>query len=727
MRKKNLFIIPVFLTFIFLLVLFLNVPLLRDILVFFYLSFVPGFVIVKTFIKKEIGLIYFFLFSVGLSIFASMLLGLLVNAIYVFAGISKPLSVLPLSVVISVFTLIFSVIGYYRDFSSDIAFSIDFNVKRHLPLAFVLTLIPILGIVGALYINVLIMITLCIIIFFLCILCFTSNKLVPIKLYPFIIFSISISILLLNLLMSKYVIGDDANLEFFVFRINQIRGYWGPIDTGVNSWTAISYNSMLSVTLLPTFYSVLMTIKTEVLFKILYSFIFSLVPIALYQLFKRESSTSIGLLSALFFVFTYSAFFGELISVNRQIVSEFFLVLSILIWIDKALPINEKRLLLIVFGACIAVSHYSLAIIYLVFITLVVIISSIKSKFDDTFNAPTVLSIFGITFLWYMFSAGSTTYSTLNLIVDTIRRAFAQLTNFQLASMTAGNVSSIYGLPEVFTTASWINLVVTGLVTLSLAVGVIIVILLSRKLGISDKYNLVCVFFAVMFIVSYFFPSIAATLNFTRFYAITFLFLSICIPIGALSLIKFGQTILTGRGKNLKNNLSSLSNHGRISMFLVAILLGAYFLSQTGFVNYVTNGAIHSSTFDYYKIKTSSQSSYQIQFYESYTQDQDVSSAIWLSKFLNSSSSRVYSDSIAGRHVLVSQGLINWNRILYLTNTTEPDQGSLVYLSGLNIVNGLVPSDDAVYNYSEVSSAFKESHLIYSNGNSEIWCPPKKN
>ena len=410
-------------------VILLNIPVIRDIIVFAYLSFVPGFVILKTFKLKELSLLNTFLISVGLSLFALMFVGLLVNELYVILGLSEPLSIIPLTAAMSTFTLIVFFIGYRRDFSINFV-SLDgmFKATRsYLPLALVLIILPILSIVGALYVNIPIMIILCLTIAVLCVLSIASNKLIPSKSYPFLIFSISISILLLNLLMSKYIIGDDANLEYYVFKVTQIRGYWGPINAVTNSATALSYNSMLSVTLLPNVYSVLMNLQNEMLFKILYSFIFSLVPVTLYGIYKNETGKLIGLLSTFFFVFTFNAFFGELISVNRQIVAEFFLVLSILLWLDKTLPIKEKRILLIIFGVSIAISHYSIAVIYLIFVSLVVIISSIKSKVDDAFNASTVLAIFGITFLWYAFSTGS----ILTSIINTIQTAAAELTNFQ--------------------------------------------------------------------------------------------------------------------------------------------------------------------------------------------------------------------------------------------------------------------------------------------------------
>jgi uncharacterized membrane protein len=645
-----------------------------------------------------------------------MSVGLLVNELYVILGLSEPLSIIPLTAAMSTFTLIVFFIGYRSDFSINfVSLDVLFKATRsYLPLALVLIVLPILSIVGALYVNIPIMIILCLTIAVLCVLSVASNKLIPSKSYPFLIFSISISILLLNLLMSKYIIGDDASFEYYVFKVTQIRGYWGPINAITNPQVTLTFNYMLSITLLPNFYSVLMNLQNEMLFKILYSFIFSLVPITLYEIYKNEAGKLIGLLSALFFVFTLNAFFGELISVDRQIVAEFFLMLSILLWLNKTLPIKEKRILLIIFGASIAFSHYSIAIIYLIFVSLVVIIASIKPKFDDVYNASTVLAIFVITFLWYAFSTGS----ILTSIIATIQRTVADLTNFHPQG-AAGVAASVISIPQAYTVATWINLVVSGLVTFSLVIGILTVILFSRRIEISDKFKLLTILAAIIFAASYLFPAFAATLNFTRFYAITLLFLSPCVTIGALSLLKIIQSTLRKRNKKQKNSFVSLNKYGKMALLLVAVLLSAYFLSQSGFINHVTGGAIHSQTFDYYKMETSSNPSVQADFAYDYIQEQDTFSAIWLSKYANASI--IYSSEESKNHVLITEGLIPANLLLPLTNTTKSGQGSFVYLDTLNVAKGIISSPTGLFNTSELSPSLKESNLIYSNGNSEIW------
>jgi len=704
----------------------LEIPIVREIIVFVYLSFIPGFALLKALKLKDLNLLTTFLISAGLSFVVSMTVSLLVNELCLLLGLSQPLSVIPLVAAISTFTIIVFLISYRRGFSID---SVSINgmietTKSHLSLTLVLVLLPILSTIAAFYVSIPVMIISVITIAVLCVLSVSSSRIIPNNYHAFLVFSVSISILFLHLFMSRYTIGIDSNLEYYVFKTALNRGFWGSIDAVTNSWSALVYNSMLSITLLPTIYSVMMNLQNEILFKILYSFIFSLVPLTLYGIYRSETGKLIALVSVFFFVFTANAFFGELISENRQIVGEFLLVLSIFLWLDKTLPLKEKRLLLVIFGISLAFSHYSLSLVYLAFISVVAITSTIKPRFDNAFRVSTILPLFGITFLWFAFCSGSVQTSILALIINTLRWIVPELTNFQLGTAAPGSVSVIYGLPEVFTAASWINLALSGLATLSLIIGVFAIIFFSKKLEISGKYRLLTIFGAILLAGSFSVPMIARTLNFTRFYAIALLFLSPCFALGALSVLKTLQDKIRKGNSEQEKIMTSLNKHGKATLLLVAILLGAYFLSQSGFVNYVTGGAIHSSTFDHYRIEESSDPQIAVAKYGTYIQKPDALSAHWLSEHA-SDTLVVYSDSNSRYTVLVSCGMTPFNLMQPLTNTTQPEKNSVVYLNGLSAGKGIIPAYPGLYNISEIPFSHKESNVLFSNGNGEIWAVVK--
>jgi uncharacterized membrane protein len=714
--RKVLMVIPI-MTFLANIAILLDIPILREIIVFVFLSFIPGFAILRLFELKEISFLDTILFSVALSIAFVMFMGLLVNELYLFLGLSQPLSTIPLTVAISAFTLTVFLIEYRRDLSETLKLKTSFEgeLKNVFPLSILLFLLPLLSALGVLYLNVSLILLSEAIIAALCVMSVVSRRLVPENLFPFLIFSISIALACQVLLTSKYIVGVDANLEYYVFKLTQINGHWGFLNANVNSLVTLTYNYMLSITLLPAVYSALMHAQGEIVFKILYLFIFSLVPLTLYRICEKQFGKLIGLLSALFFVFTYTAFSGtEPLSLNRQIVGELFLVLSVFLLISKTIPVTKRRWLLIIFGAALAVSHYSLAYIYLGIVAIVFIISRVKPRFDDTLNTEIILLLFVITFSWYTMEPSS----PLTSLADTFKLTSAELTTPVVHA--SGEVSSIFFVPQVFTVATWINLSLSSIANLFLIVGILAIILRPKGTGISAQYSVMMIIAGIILVASLISPSLASSLNFTRFYAITLLFLSPCFVLGGHMLLATIGKAWTKIKRLLKRQIASKSKNIDRLLLLIAIILGGYFLSQVGFVNRVTNGAIHSYNVDFYRMIASNESQVKISLYGTYIPEQDVFSASWL-KSHKVETAEVFGDCESEQHVLVSYGLIPNELLLPITTTMTPPQGSFVYLGSLNIVNGVISTTTGSFNTSEISSLLDQNNLVYSNGNSEIY------
>ena len=694
----------------------LNIPILRYVIVFIFLTFIPGFAILRLFKLKETSLLDTFLFSIGLSIAFVMFMGLLVNELYLFLGFSKPLSVAPLTIAISAFTLCVFLFEYKRDLSENLKSKTSFEgkLKDFFPLSIILILLPILSAIGVLYLNVSLILLSEAIIAALCVISVVSGKIVPEKLFPFLIFSISIALICQVLLTSKYILGYDANIEYYVFRLTQINGHWGFLNANVNLLVTLTYNSMLSLTLLPAVYSTLMNAQGDLVFKILYPFIFLLIPLIIYRICEKQLGKLIGLLSALFFVFTSTAFYGvEALDLNRQIVGELFLFLSVFLLIIKTIPVTKRRLLLIIFGAALVVSHYALEYIFLAIVALVFIIARIKPRFDDTLNTVTVLLLFVITFSWY-----TLTSAPLEAVIGTFHHVFVNLSTG--AKVTTGTSATVFVVPQVFSAATWINLLLSGIATLFLIIGVLAILLRPKGTGISAQYRAMMIIAAIILAITLIAPSIAQILNYTRFYAITLLFLSPCFVIG-------GRAILTIIGKAWEKikqppKHRSLTKNGNLNraLLLIAIILSAYFLSQVGFVNYVSGGAIHTYNVDFDRMVTSDNAQVKITLYDTYIPQQDVFSATWLSNY-KVGSTEVFSDYLSGSHALISYGLIPNKLLLPLTNKTIPPQGSYIYLGSLNTLNGVITTAAGSFNTSQISPLLDQNSLVYSNGNSEIF------
>jgi uncharacterized membrane protein len=94
--------------------LFFDIAVARQVVGFIYLTFIPGFVILKLLKQDNLGLVERALFSVGLSVAFVMLAGLVVNEVGLLVGIRQPLEPSLLVLVLSGFVLLGALACYFR-------------------------------------------------------------------------------------------------------------------------------------------------------------------------------------------------------------------------------------------------------------------------------------------------------------------------------------------------------------------------------------------------------------------------------------------------------------------------------------------------------------------------------------------------------------------------------------------------------------------------------------
>ena len=171
-------------------------------------------------------------------------------------------------------------------------------------------------------------------------------------------------------------------------------------------------------------------------FKIIYVFIFSLIPLGLYKLFKEQTNEKIAILSCLFFVSFY-VFYTEMIQLARQEIAELFLVLLILLFVNSKMNNATKSLMLVIFSFSLIVSHYGLSYIYMLLLISVFVIlifvdkPKFKKRFDLLFKSNRIedsrsflienknitlnFVLLFVVFLigWYLYISGSDTFNTI--------------------------------------------------------------------------------------------------------------------------------------------------------------------------------------------------------------------------------------------------------------------------------------------------------------------------
>jgi len=370
---QTLFFVMIFMDFVG-----LDIPILKDLIGFFFVLFIPGTLLLRLINLDRInsnGQI--FLYTIGSSLVILMVIGFLMNYLYPLFGIDKPLSSISIIITLNVLTISLCFLCYLID-------KRRLNEKKSPPMVDLKNLvsspllfpfiIPILSIFGAYLMNVYysnVLTILMILLIGLIAFAVSLGKLIPSKMYPLFVFCISISLLLHKSLITNYIWGWDINGEYFLANQVILNAFW-------NESLPFNYNSMLSVVMLGPILSSFINIGEVWVMKIIYPFLFSLVPLGLFYIFRKQTNPKIAFYSAFFFMITFT-FYTEMLSLIRQQVAELMLVLVLLLVVSDQLDIRKRSFLSVIFGMSIVITHYGLTYVMLI----ILIISAIFLYFLD--------------------------------------------------------------------------------------------------------------------------------------------------------------------------------------------------------------------------------------------------------------------------------------------------------------------------------------------------------
>ena len=345
----------------------ISIPIISPLIVFIYLTFIPGYLILRILKIHEMGSITSLLYAVGLSIFSIMILGFLVNTLLPLIGVSNPISFIPIAVIVNIYVLILAILSYLRDKDFSSPSFIDSELLLS-PAFLFLCFIPLIAVFGSYAMNlshnnIITMILLALISIIFILVVFGG---IPKKLYPFTVWIISISLIYMSSLISPYVWGWDIQNEYYLANLVLTYSHW-------NSMLPDAYNSMLSIVMLGPVYSVLTHINLDYVLKIVIPFIFSLIPLGLYKIFKIQTQDSKISFLAVFLFISFNTFYIELLSLTREMTAELFLIIILLIIFERKFKPNIL-LLMILFSMGLVFSHYSTAYFFIAALVVVILI-----------------------------------------------------------------------------------------------------------------------------------------------------------------------------------------------------------------------------------------------------------------------------------------------------------------------------------------------------------------
>ena len=722
----------------------LQIPILRQLIGFVYLTFIPGIVILRILKLHKLGNIETLLYTVGLSIATLMSTGLLMNMVYPIFGISGPISIVPLIFTISAIILILCILSYVRD--KDFSDPSHIDVKDILsPPALFLCLLPFLAIFGTYLVNfyhnnVLLMLLIAIIALIVVLVAF--DKFIPKKLYPLAIFTIALALLFHSSLISMYLIGWDTHCEYYFSNLVKIDSCWNPIISS-------NVNAMLSITMLAPIISNMCGMSLTWVFKIIYPLLFSLMPLGLYHVFQKQTNEKIAFLSCFFFMSVFT-FYTLIPALARQGIAELFLVLLIMLMIDKDMNKIKNAFLFIVFGISLVISHYGVSYIYMfcliaawliLFLTDNSAVQKSRDKFYSEFSSykrgklvgnpisrkiadrRTISSTFVLLFIvftltWYMYVSSSSAFGTIVYRGDHIANSiFTEFLNPEAAQGL--DILMAETKSPVHTVHKYLHIVTQFFI----AVGILTLLAKRKEIKFKNEYSAFSVINFVLCLVTIAVPYFAAAMQTARLYHVTLIFLSPLCVIGGIAVFKMLAKAVRA---------SWTDQHVRSSLKVLSVFFAIFLLFNTGFVDEIIDPArtpsvpLAIANYGQKDITMRGALAHEV------TQEQDVFSAKWLSEHRNINI-RLYTDYFSAEEVLMSYGMIFYRRhfsnVKVMSSKTKMYTylPAYIYLSNLNVIDNRmtnaywIESSRLYYNTTEISPLLERSNKVYTNGGSEIY------
>jgi uncharacterized membrane protein len=725
-----------------------DIQFLRQIIGFLYLSFLPGFLFLKIIRLEKVGAIEYLLFSAGMSVVIAMLIGLVSSLVFPALDVLRPLSGFPAVATIFVFTLVLYVVSWVRSRgntsslgSENLFERFPKNLKSLRIIPF-LVCIPILAIFGTEMVltsgnNIVLLIL--VIVTSAIVFCSLSERIVPRAIYPLVILVICLFLLFQTTLISRYIIGYDVHLEYYLANLTFNSGAW-------SITIPHEYNAMLSVTVLPVVYSNFLNLDLNWTFKIVYPLIFALVPLALFAAYKRLTSSLIAFL-AVFFFMSMDVFYFTMLGLDRQMIGELFFALLILLMVENKIDLKKRTLLFAIFSAGLVVSHYALTYVYLFFILVAFYISRFirrsEIKNPRVLSGGLALGCVALAFFWYVGVAPSP--------FDALEATFNNIREGLLTSVSAPGISGL--MPTSVTALHSASQYVFYGLQLSIVIGLFGALFLYKKMNFDELYLSMSALGVLIMVLCIVIPSFAAGLVVSRFYHIASFLLAPFVILGVLTIIdvllifrRRLSTIKSGNGPNFRAFLSGIRARVKFggekpvdlkirtaALFLASSLLVLLFLFQVGFIYEVAGDRPSSLPLSWERLHNNANLAMDIWYAQ--TPAQDVFSAQWLSVYKDNSS-RVYSDYTSATMVVTSYGLAQtvffspekrfgtWDYVL-TNGSSRPMPDSYVYFRTVNVVYGIVESPyGPKLNTSSFSPFLSGCNKIYDNGASELYMSP---
>ncbi|CAD6491634.1 MAG: hypothetical protein FFODKBPE_00177 [Candidatus Argoarchaeum ethanivorans] len=696
--KKFFVIILIFLIATNIAVL-LNIPFLRQVFGFLFLTILPGVLILEILKLNKMGSTEKFVLSVGLSVSFLMFFGLLVNNLSLYSGYETPLAAIPLLISFNIAFIIFGILGYKINKEPILSLpnlNLSMSEKAFL---IVPILFPALSIFGVHVMNttdnnIILMFLLFLIPIYVLFVCFFNQKFSK-RLYPVVIFSISISLLLIFMLRFPHIYGHDVHLEYgYYFQTTLDNLYWGVFGHS-------TLDACLSISLLPTIFQSIMNLNAqEYLFKCVYVSICSFGPLAVYVISKKYIDELYAFLASFFFI-SQSTFLVTAGS-PRTNVAIFFVALAVMVFFSDKIEPLKRKILFIVFLLSTVVSHYSTTYVFFFIMLEVFIGMEILSKrytFKKLISLTLVILFFAFIFFWY----SQVTETAFNAGVGFIENTLSNLNKFFIGELREEQFKQLAGKELAYPILSKANWVVTWCTFILIGIGVLTMLRRYKEMvSVSNikhkkpdflktkfdmEYLVMTLACAGLLVIMVALPFVSIGYEIHRLYSLVIVILSVCFVMGGIVLAKYTK----------------------IKPYLIILLIlipYSMFVTSAMYQIFGADSVTLSSAGKGYDIE--------------YLHDSESCAAKWV-KEKTDGDSRINTADYHGTRKLMSQGKIPPGRIThyYFFNHLKID--GHIYLGYNNVVNDKLEEKNELHNMVEYSDNFIEKSKIYDNRGSEVY------
>jgi uncharacterized membrane protein len=670
-------------------IIILNVPFLRELMAFISFTTIPGILILHILKLNKVEFLKKIVLLVGLSVAFLIFMGLLLNSLYPL--ILKPLSLAPVLILSNVILIILAFIAYLRnknDFNLNDFLNLKINLNGKLASALIFpALFPFMAILGTYLMNttqnnVILLAMLFLIPVYIVAITILKDR-IHSATYPFALWTIALSLLLMHGLTSFHLMGRDVHYEYYSFQLALQSFHWD-INTYLNP-----YNACLSITILPTILQSLSNLNGEYIFKIL-SLIGSFIPLVVYLVSKKYLENKYAFFAGI--LFSFQLFFVYLLGAVRQEIAILFFFLAVMVLFATDINKNTKKILFLIFMSSVVVSHYTTAYISFVLVLPVLLMPFFKGLLIDkklkftNFDIIILLSLFIL--VWYVLFAKVQASAGAQVLQSTIS-----------ASATGDRGDYVLGVLGIVlkSVPNTISVIVHDLIYVTMGIDLLTVLWNYKKFikQIDPEYIVAIVVSIILLVMFIALPYISVAYDAVRLFFQLLIFLAPVFIIGAMKIVK----IIKRPKWDILIILILL-----LSLFSCATYLQYHFYGEPYSQNYDTNGLVRN---------------------EAYIYNQEVIGATWLKdNYMDN-----YTTYSEGRGLIVfltaygnDSTKMNLNNSFFSWNKTV--NKGYIYLGYLNVnKNEVLPvyTNLNIQNMSNYSNLFLRKDKIYDNGGSQIW------